>query len=331
MCPERGGPTTLSQQRHRGSLQIPFPLSFVLFIGLFAPSAFAEVLISETDAAGRDVFRIETPSASYVYDKKAAALIEIYDRDGNDWISFRPEGTPGIDNGADGWFRGLPQLGSPDFGHTRRVGAVSSTPDPLGVPLSQATIEATAEGWHLTWEFFPSHAKMTLHQAPDNYWLLYEGTPGGVLNLEDTCWRADGQGMSCDRSWSGDIVNTSGAAKSAEWVYFADSDLERSFFLAHEDDDIVDSYFRKGGMTVFGFGRERNTPIRRLTNIMTNGKAQDPKLKRTPEVLVIGFVEARDFETVKREIDRLYQIEPLTEDPSPHAVPVATEDQEPPA
>lgn len=289
----------------------------------------AQVSIVETDLDGRDVFQVETDGATYVFDKKAAALIEIYDRDGNDWISFRPEGTPGIAEGSQGWFRGLPQLGSDEFGHSRRQGAVSTTPDPQGVPLAKATIEATAGEWHANWEFFPSHAKMTLHQAPATYWLLYEGTPGGTLGSDDRCWRSDGEGQSCDQSWSGDVANTSGAASGAEWVYFADGILDRSFFLAHDDDDLVDSYFRKDGMTVFGFGREPNTPIRRLVNLLSTGKPQEPQLSRTPEVLIIGFVEARDFDTVKGEIDRLYHFDPLTEDRSPHAVPVANGPREP--
>jgi hypothetical protein len=307
------------------------PLITAGLLGLGSASAAADVVITETDTDGRDLFRIETPSATYVFDKKAAALVGLYDRDGHDWISFRPEGTPGIEQGGDGWFRGLPQLGSDEFGHTRRDGSVSTTPDPVGVPLPKVSIEATAGAWHATWEFFPSHAKMTLHQAPETYWLLYEGTPGGALGSDDRCWRSDGQGDSCAEPWGGDVVNTSGAAPDAEWVYFADGTLDRSLFLAHKDDDVIDSYFKKDGMTVFGFGREPNAPIRKLANLLATGRHFEPQLDRTPAVLVIGLVESRDFETVAREIERLYRFEPSIEDVSPHAVPVATERREPPA
>lgn len=329
--PQHDGPTALNAKLPRLPAGL-FRTALVLILaGLGAAGAAADVVTIEIDTGGRDLFRIETPSATYVFDKKAAALVELYDRDGHDWISFRPEGTPGIERGGDGWFRGLPQLGSSEFGHTRRERSVSTTPDPLGVPLPKATIEATADGWRATWEFFPSHARMTLHEAPETYWLLYEGTPGGVLGSDDRCWRSDGRGQSCAAPWGGDVVNTSGAAPDAEWVYFADGTLDRSFFLAHKDDDVIDSYFRKDGMTVFGFGREPNAPIRKLTNLLATGRHFEPQLDRTPAVLVFGFVEARGFETVKREIDRLYRFEPRAEDPSPHPLPVVTEVQEPPA
>lgn len=272
------------------------------------------VVISEDEVDGAKMFRVETETATYVFDKAAGALTSMIDRDGHDWIGFRPEATPGLENGADGWYRGLPNTGSNTFGHTRRTGTVSTTSDPLDIALSYATIEARHGGWHATWDFFPNYARMTIHGAPEAYWLLYEGTPGGALGPDDTCWRADGVGRSCSEPWSGDIVNTSGAAPDAEWVYFADGTLERSLFLAHSDDQVFDSYFAKpgasGGMTVFGFGRRPLPRLTRFINKLMNGEPQRPLLDAAPNVLVFGLVEARDFDTVKAEIDLAYGDQP---------------------
>lgn len=279
----------------------------------------AGVVISKEDVNGVKAFRVATESATYVFDRAAGALISMIDRDGHDWISFRPEGTPGLKNGADGWYRGFPNTGSKAFGHTRRTETVSTTNDPLDVSLSYATIEARHGEWHATWDFFAKHAKITIHGAPESYWLLYEGTPGGALGPEDTCWRANGVGQSCSEPWSGDIVNTSAAAPDAEWVYFSDGRLDRSLFVAHPDDQILDSYFPKhgasGGMTVFGFGREPVTRLTRIINVLMAGEPQRPLLDAAPQVLVFGLVEATDFDTVKAEIDLAYGDQP---DPGHH-------------
>lgn len=320
---------------HMRTARSGFPLYFLLLLSgilaVWAAPARSEVLIDTAEVEGIEVFRVETGTATYVFDKQAAALVQMKDRDGHDWIGFRPEWSLGLSQGDQGWFRGIPNLGSPDFGHTRRFGAISTTPDSLGVPLPQATIEASHGGWHATWEFFDDHAKMTLHRASQSYWLLYEGAPGGELGPDDRCWRADGQGTSCNRPWVGDIVNTSGAAEGAEWVFFADGTLDRSLFMAHPDDELVDSYFRKDAMTVFGFGRQENTRAQRLLNRLQFGDSQKPQLTRAPEVLILGFVESRDFDIVKLEIDRLYQPYPTVEELHPQDVPVAREFAEPPA
>jgi hypothetical protein len=123
----------------------------------------------------------------------------------------------------------------------------------------------------------------------ENYWFLYEGTPGGAVGSDDTCWRSSGASNSCSSSWEGDITNTSGAATGYEWVYFADGTLDRSIFLIHDDDSITDRYYLMDPMTVFGFGRQAANTNRLMS--------------ATPATLIIGFAEAKDYNTVKQTID----------------------------
>ena len=86
------------------------------------------------------------------------------------------------------------------------------------------------------------------------YWLLYEGTPGGQLDLAtDLVVRSDGTTTTAGESWSGDLPGE-------EWVFFADPTLGRSFYTVHhEPDEIVDSYTPDSlGMTILGYGRNGN-------------------------------------------------------------------------
>ena len=139
---------------------------------------------------------------------------------------------------------------------------------------------------------------MTVHSTPENYWLLYEGTPGGAVGADDTCWRSSGADNSCTGSWEGDVTNTSGAAPGHEWVFFADGAQQRSIFLVHDDDAITDRYYLMDPMTVFGFGR----------------RAQDTQrlMSATPATLIIGFAESREFNAVKQVITGVVQGGPTT-------------------
>jgi hypothetical protein len=280
------------------------------------PAAGAVVVTDEVDE-GIACFKIVTESATYFYDKAGAGFTSILDRDGIDWINFRPEGTPGVPDGQSGWFRGIPNMARGVFGHPGYTGALSTTADPTALPMPVVTVRSSKDGWQVAWEFRPSHARMTVLSAPARYWLLYEGTPGGELGDDDLCGRSDGRVASCRVAWQGDVVNSSGVAPSMEWVYFADGTLERSLVLLHDDDDVTDSYRRMDGMTVFGFGRAdrprlgQPSLLRRVAERVGGRlgliRRSSGLLSRVPASLIIGFVEARDFESVKAGIAGIYR------------------------
>jgi len=277
--------------RYRGARTLLAVLSAsVLSITSFPTEA--EVSIRDAHDEGIACFEIRTDSATYFYDKAGAGFTSIVDLDGNDWVTFHPQGTNGVPNGQSGWYRGIPNMGLDQFGHPGYTGATSTTNDPKGQPLQQATIVSKKGQWHVTWAFFDSYARMTVHSVAENYWLLYEGTPGGAVGNDDTCYRSNGQTNALNGSWDGDVANNSGAASELEWVFFADGKIDRSLFMAHDNDTISDRYYLMSPMTVFGFGR-RKQDLRRL-------------LDTTPATLMIGLIDSRDPGTVGRRIADAY-------------------------
>lgn len=300
----------MRSKKHR-SIHVLCVLALAAFV--VRPACDAVIITDATDE-GIHCFKITTNTATYYYDKAGAGFTSILDRDGIDWINFDPKGTPNLRNGAAGWYRGIPNMGLNEFGHPGYSGATSTTTDEKDVPLPRAIIRSVKDKWSITWQFFPNYAKMTVHSVGENYWFLYEGTPGGTLDSEDTCWRSSNSGTSCDRSWEGDISNASNAAVGSEWIYFADGVIDRSLFLIHNDDPLTDLYFRMGPMTVFGFGRQRSPILSRLVSRLSrilgvgDWNSEPPKLmSSTPAILVIGFVNSRDFDTVKSHIDAVYK------------------------
>ena len=135
--------------------------------------------------------------------------------------------------------------------------------------------------WQATWEIFPRFARMTVTQAAHNYWFLYEGTPGGVLETgTDFVVRADGAQTSAATAWTSDL-------EPEEWVYFSDPAVGsggRSLFVAqHQNDNTVDSYYAmREEMTVFGFGRDGTNTF----------------LDSTPRQYTIGLIDDTVYNTV---------------------------------
>jgi hypothetical protein len=249
------------------------------------------VTISEDTDEGLACYKIVTPTATYYYDRAGGAFSSLLDTNNIDWINYHPTG------GQLGSYRGIPNSGA--F-HPGDPGGISTTDNPLNTPLPKVTVHTTRNGWACRWEFFPKYARMTLHTKPlpdDKYWFLYEGTPGGQVGSDDVWWRSDGTFSTCwdVPDWTTtDMVNSSDAAFGSEWVFFSDGTLDRSLFLAHEDDAEIDDYwlmYDANGMTVFGFGR---------------GSGIDLRMTEMPATLVIGLVESRDYNTVKSAIDRAW-------------------------
>ena len=117
------------------------------------------------------------------------------------------------------------------------------------------------------------------------YWLLYEGTPAGKLDVERDYWvRSDGTRQPVSSDWSGILTDP-------EWVWFGDESYERVLFLAkHEYDRHPDQFWQmQGNMTVFGFGRKPH-------------EHPGTYMEDVPVHMTIGFVESTDFDEVFRQI-----------------------------
>src|SRR6476619_3491600 len=159
-----------------------------LALALTALAADPEIRVSEITLFGdMECFRIETPSATYVYGKRGAGFASIVDLAGRGWISYKPGGK------ALGEYRGLPKCGQPvkyfhcgyGFGQYKTDNPFTSTVtlrEPAQVRVHSETAKGDAA---CDWDFLPTHATMTLTKIPGPHWFLYEGVPGGTLDPAD--------------------------------------------------------------------------------------------------------------------------------------------------
>lgn len=282
------GSTAVNESRH---YQIYFDS-----VGTYTPPApmIDRVIHADTKGyRGQQSFVIETMddastiNAAYYYHREGGAFASIYDRNGNDWVGYY--NTDGSESGGE--YRGLPNLGDvfhPGFEDGKGSTSHIIEDGPIRLTILTQSID---KKWTATWDIYPTYAQMTLLTIPENrsYWFLYEGTPGGNLEYtgksRDMIIRSDGAMSDANETWdltTQELESTSPSIPG-EWVYFADSTVDRMFFLAHSNDDLQpDSYRRlfdeghveprdppsdNGAMTVFGFGRRTDTMTKFLTAV----------------------------------------------------------------
>ncbi|HEY7090883.1 MAG TPA: hypothetical protein VH518_22490 [Tepidisphaeraceae bacterium] len=261
------------------------------------PSASVTQLVSITDNVldqGMKSVRIRTQTATYYYQKLAGAFSSIVDNGGNDWINWNPDDSPG----SAGEFRGFPNMGTDSFHAGENLGmkTVVVSQGPL-----KATIETTSPaGDKVRWEFYPTFARMTVLEATQKYYVMYEGTPGGSVDNGDHIVRSN-----LKSTWIGkDFTQAGGmgAGNGEEWVYFRDPSVGtdgRYLFLAHNTaDKIEDSYWlMDNNMTVFGFGRHNNPNY-----------APPEKLLSGRNVFTIGIADGgQDYSATRVAINGQYR------------------------
>jgi hypothetical protein len=238
-----------------------------------------------------DCFQVETPHATYVYGKRGAGFASIIDKDGRDWVSYRPGGE------SRGEYRGLPKCGQPTkFFHCGYGYGQYPTDNPFASRVTiretgHARIESeTRDGKSAcAWDFYPDHATLTLLRIDlPTFWFLYEGTPGGKLDAQsDFVIRPDGRKTTLDQPWS----------QVVPWVCFGSAETPVGLVLVNHqspEPDEVDSYVswpflkdRNGSfqdMTVFGFGRKGHKEL--VQHV--------PDLKQLPARYSIAFVDRAD-------------------------------------
>lgn len=225
------------KQVRKGFPTLPLAASLSLVTAVVAQ---VTVTDNVSDAQEPNCIKIATPACTLYYDKDGAGFTSIVDTDGNDWISYKPGG------GSAGEYRGIPNMGPcchPGYsGHHTEITRESA---------EQATITSSKNGWVTRWDFFPTHATLTIEEKPDDeYYWLYEGTPGGGVDDGDYMVLADGTRKPINTNeWRNDL--------SPEWIYFGDGAMNRVlFYVNHQDDNVEDQYWLMNNkMTVFGFGR----------------------------------------------------------------------------
>ncbi|OHB75938.1 MAG: hypothetical protein A2Z25_17315 [Planctomycetes bacterium RBG_16_55_9] len=247
-----------------------------------------EPLVRVTDAVQyrqQESFKIEAQNATYYYHKQGAGFASIIDKDGNDWLGYRPGGGPA------GEYRGIPNMGHPE-GYCHPGKTVSSSKIICRGPLKVSLLSKSNDGkMQCLWDIFPACARLTVLKMRTPYWFLYEGTPGGNLDEDsDYCIRPggpDGVRTPAKVKWDGDVSAPGG---TGEWVCFGDGG-RAIFLIHHEDDEQVDSYWpMQGQMTVFGFGR---SGLNKFMEIV-------------PAHFTIGLCESSSFADVAKTIRSAY-------------------------
>jgi len=227
------------------------------------------------DYQGQPSIRIKTIMATWIFHKQGASLAALLDSDGADWISYRPEG------GASGHYRGFPNLIHPesDFhpgGENADLEIIEQGPHYIRLQAR------TRDGaWEAFWDVDHDLARFTLTKAPRPYWVLYEGTPGGALDLDHDYYLLPDSGPTpVTESFARDLPASNPA--DAEWIAFGDDRVDRLLVIVqHHDDDKLDQFYEmNGAMTVFGFGREH--------------RCCGKHLEQVPATYTIGFTSHTD-------------------------------------
>jgi hypothetical protein len=243
------------------------------------------IRISEISDQGISCLKIETPSATYVYDKSGGGFISMYDNDGKDWISFKINdfGQPG---NAASRYRGIPNLGiggeDNGAGHPGFDMCVTKV-------IASNIIETTTKtgNWKFRWAFYDNYAKFIMVKTKTGmpYWFLYEGTPAGKYDPELMYWGNNIDGLREDFP---DLLENTGVFCNVNWLYVGQKDYHRIlYFRQLESDDKCDLFSYMGntpggskkspdGMVCFGFGRAHHTT---------------PILEGDNLEFIIGFIE----------------------------------------
>ncbi len=227
-----------------------------------------EVSIYQTSYEGRSHFVINTPELTWYFDIRGGGFSRIIDRSGNDWIGFKKEPWGEYPASAASAFRGIPNLVFVgDNGGAGHPGFDKCTSE---ISAENSIITKSTDGkWEWEWTFFESYASLNvLKTDPDTpYWFLYEGTPGGKYT-PDMYYFGTNHGGPIDSL--PDYYKGNSIFENNSWIYAGHTDQEACLFMVHttpgdeagligflgNTEEGMDS---PDGMTVFGFGRNRNT------------------------------------------------------------------------
>ncbi|WP_166204978.1 FG-GAP repeat domain-containing protein [Pelagihabitans pacificus] len=228
----------------------------------------SSIHISEGSYENRPHYIVHTQKATYYYDQEGGGFSRIIDRYGNDWVGYKTEPWDQYPASAASAFRGLPNLvfnsddgGAGHPGHDKCVSEI----------VSENKIKTTSKSglWEWEWIFHDDYAVLNILKVAEGktYWFLYEGTPGGNYEPAASTYGTDSAGP---RSDIPDFYKGSINWGNYQWAYFNKNGVPTTFYLAqvtpdqHVDmmsylGDTADGASSKDGMTVFGFGRDKDT------------------------------------------------------------------------
>ncbi|RED92024.1 FG-GAP repeat domain-containing protein [Marinoscillum furvescens] len=241
------------------------------------------VSIASSTYEGRPHFVIKTAQLTYYLDQASGGLSRMIDAAGNDWLGFHVDSKEAYPKSAATSYRGFPNLvfttADKGAGHPGFDRCTSEVTGP-----NQITVESKSGRWKWVYDFKPDHVLLDVVKTDPNanYWVLYEGVPGGSFkpanytfgHSKATSSQADlpdfykGKTLSDQYAWMYCSEN-----ESSQTVYMAQVQNDKKpdviGFLGDSDEGLKST----NGMTVFGFGRDLKT---------------QPKLKG-PEKFILGI------------------------------------------
>lgn len=236
---------------------------------------------------GQESVRILTPVCTYIYHLEGCGFAALLDRDGNDWISYRPTG------GEYGHYRGIPNMGLNVFGHPGYAYGAQSSVERIAEDHLSITSHSVDGAWRTRWDIHAEGAIQTVEAVDKPYWWLYEGTPGSHFR-PDVNYRLlpDGTRLPCN-------MRDYHPATSPRWIGFGDPACGRLLLLcAHTPETVTDAFWPmggEGGMTVFGFGREDRGGLR-------------PHLTATPACFSFALLDSEDPTEAAERFTRLQEL-----------------------
>ncbi len=223
-------------------------------------SALVTTTTGQSDA-NQPAIEIDTQVAKYFLQTDNGGFSSIIDNSGQDWLNFNNN----VNSGSSGEYRGFPNAvlgGGFHAGFTSGTTTiVSSGPLKTTIISNVAVDTGNPNGlshFSMKYEIYPTYLRATMLQADANYWFLYEGTPGGTINDNDTVYRSDGTATNINTAWQ--VQNGLGANNAGEWSYVQSAAENRYLYMVHDQpDNLADSYYLLDhAMTVLGFGRDNN-------------------------------------------------------------------------
>ena len=276
----------------------------VLFLWVLGCSTSAQVKITDgATSEGQDCYRIETPTATYLYQKEAGGFSNIYDNQGTDWVQFNKLDEAQFPASAAADYRGLPNMVfKSDDGGAGHPGFDKMTSEIIS--SNQIRSISKSGKWQWTWTFCEDFAELLVEKTdPDHaYWFLYEGPIAGKFSPSTHYWGSD---------QSGPNTNTPDLYKGPEFighwhtVYFGDSKYDQVFFAQQMEQDTLRDHFTylgnsdqgidsEDGMVVFGFGRAPQAiPLMTRSQKFRIGFYEEQVTDETGHKRILDYINSR--------------------------------------
>ena len=238
----------------------------------------------DVSAGGDTAYIVTLENATFYLEKSGGGLSSMLDKDGVDWLGFHKE--PG--SAHKGEYRGFPNAVHKQDGNYFHAMNAGTDPSTSVVDINtddHVRITFTSENgmWEGRWDFYAERCDFTMTRVSPGheYWVQYEGVPGGTMDRTDFRYSSvDETRHAIDDEFIGDLP-------SPEWMAFGDPESPRMLYVLHRsDDDHPDDYVSRPDMTVLGFGRRNKD-----------------KFLTTPQSFSIGFVETTEYAQVKSQIE----------------------------